>query len=253
MSREVHHLRSSGPAHLAPTRQSASAEGKHPQERLGFDRCRLRDCVLRFVVLERFDSDAPLNDAERRWIEIGRAALGRRLTNTTDGGEGCRGLVHSAETRARLSKLNTGRSLTPEQRAKIAAASSRHRHSAETREKMSAWQRGRGLGRKLSAETCAKLSAARTGKPGTMRGRKHTPEARAKMSASRTGKPGTMLGRHHTPESCAKMSAQRRGRTFSLEHRKKIADAVRAYHARRRDAVGVDLHHLERLTPRRGS
>jgi len=39
------------------------------------------------VVLQQLGSPVGLCDAERQWIAIGRAALGKRLTNATSGGE----------------------------------------------------------------------------------------------------------------------------------------------------------------------
>lgn len=95
------------------------------------------------------------------------------LANMTDGGEGISGLVHSAKTRAKMSKAQSGRTNSPEARAKLSVAMRGKTHSAETRAKLSElW-----LGRSHGEESRLRMSAAQ-------RGRTFTPEARAKISVS---------------------------------------------------------------------
>ena len=80
-----------------------------------------------------------------------------------------------------------------------------HRHSAETKEKL----RLANVGLQKSAETRAKLSRAKRGKPNPHRGYPHSQEQRAKVSARLKGRPSNNpLGHKHTPESRAKESAQ---------------------------------------------
>ena len=75
------------------------------------------------------------------------AVLGRKdlgvgiLRNGTDGGEGCSGMIHSAETRAKMSRVKRGsnhhmfgKKQSAEVRAKMAEGQ-RKRHNAETRAK----------------------------------------------------------------------------------------------------------------------
>ena len=71
-------------------------------------------------------------------------------------------------------------------------------HSAETKAKMSAAKKGKTQ----SAEHLAKLAASRTGRTG----RTHSDETKAKMSASRTGKKRGP----HSAESKAKISAAKK-------------------------------------------
>lgn len=92
--------------------------------------------------------------------------------NLTDGGVGTLGMKHSAEVRAEITARNLGRKDTPATRAKrsesaIGNTNARGNRgkskSAEWRAKMSASLIGntRGLGRKMSPESRAKLSAAK--------------------------------------------------------------------------------------------
>ena len=119
-------------------------------------------------------------------------ALGHRLVNGTDGGEGTVGWVPNTETRAKLSAAHLGKKFTPEHRAKLGAAHLGKKRSPEHRATLSAALRGR----KLSPEHRARISAAKLGKKlGSF-----SPETRAKMSAAR-------LGKKHSPETRAKMSA----------------------------------------------
>lgn len=131
---------------------------------------------------------------ERAYIKLfGRRNIGTGvLCNLTDGGEGTSGWVPNAETRARLSKVNSGYVHTPEARAKMRAAN---------------------VGRKHSAETRAKISASHVGIT-------HSDESRAKMREAK-------LGKTPSDSTRAKLSAARRGKPKSAEHRKRIGDAQR--------------------------
>ena len=83
------------------------------------------------------------------------------------------------------------------------------KHSAETRAKISAAKKGH----KHSAESRAKMSAAKKGVP-------LSAETRAKLSAARKGVP-------KWAEHCAKISAARKGVPLSAEHRAKISATIR--------------------------
>ena len=89
--------------------------------------------------------------------------LGVCLTNMTDGGEGVSGLVHSLETRRKLSEVQKGKKLP-----------------AETRRKLSEAKKGEKAywyGKKLSSETCRKIAEA-------LKGKKRAVETCRKISAS---------------------------------------------------------------------
>ena len=145
--------------------------------------------------------------AERRWITWYREH-GYDLCNATDGGEGASlGHVKSPETRAKLSAANKGRV-----------------HSAKARARMSAARRGRGP--VLTAESYAKMSRTKTGRPGP----KLSPESIAKRVATNkaTWKRKKAEGWKPTPcspEGRARTIAANKGRKCSLETRAKIAAA----------------------------
>jgi hypothetical protein len=96
-------------------------------------------------------------------LEIGMIKCLRRmgveLTNRTNGGEGCTGLVVSPEARARISTFLTGRKGTPwsdEQRAKFKAATVGRKRTPEQRARIGDGHRGKVV----SDETREKLKAA---------------------------------------------------------------------------------------------
>lgn len=72
------------------------------------------------VVLERVSDGSELDQAERKWISIGRSALGSRLTNLTSGGQaGSFGTVQPEASRKATSKRFKGIPLTEEHKAKL--------------------------------------------------------------------------------------------------------------------------------------
>lgn len=131
---------------------------------------------LRFGVdvLEEFERASDLDWAEKYWIAQARS-LGWPLTNLTDGGEGA-GHPVSPETRAKIAAANVGKSVSAETRAKIGAATRGRRASNETRLRISMAL----IGRSPSAETRAKLSLRNKGKV-------IPDETRARIAASRVG------------------------------------------------------------------
>jgi hypothetical protein len=91
---------------------------------------------------------------------------------------------------------------------------------------------GKGnLGKVLTAETCAKISVAMTGKKHSAKsrakmseaktGKKHTDKARAKMSKAQTGK----KGKKHTAETIAKISKAKTSKKHTDKARAKMSHA----------------------------
>lgn len=151
------------------------------------------------VVLCRCSEDQ-LDAAEIFWIAEGRR-LGWTLTNATDGGEGAPGCIQSEETKRKVGAFHAGRPKSAEHRARIAEALRGQKHTPERVAKIAAARkptvlspehkerlRQRNLGnnwnagKKLSAETRAKMSAAHVGQ-------QQTPEQRKATSARQLGVP----------------------------------------------------------------
>lgn len=158
----------------------------------------------RIVILENNLTELGAFAIERRMIRwYGRKDLGTGiLGNMSDGGEGVTGYTHTAETRAKLSKISKGKV-----------------NSVETRAKMSASQKDRVV----SLETRAKISKAN-------RTRTVTNETRAKMSAARKGRPG----KPNSLETRAKLSAALKGRVRTEEHKIKTSQTMKEFWARKK-------------------
>lgn len=117
---------------------------------------------------------------EREYIRVFRA-IGIKLTNLTEGGDGSLGHQASTETRQKMRASHKG-----------------HRTSTETRNKI----RSSLKGRPRSLEICEKLSVSHIGKS-------HSADTKRKMSVSRTGKACTQSTR-------LKISRSMRGRKEGL-------------------------------------
>jgi hypothetical protein len=162
-------------------------------------------------------------ERERFWISEIRRLYPDSL-NTSDGGTGVPGMVHSREAIAKISATKTGTKLSPEHRAKIGESN---------------------RGKKRSVETRAKIGASKRENQ-YFRGRKHSDEARTKIGAAskaRKRKAGAIVGGYkHSDEVRAKLSAAAKGRTFSAETRAKLSAAVRAYHSNRNHGETTKCH-----------
>jgi hypothetical protein len=166
------------------------------------------------IVIEDIDDDVHddvlgilVDDAERDWIAIGRQ-LGWKLTNQNDGGRGNRGYKHTAETKAKISAIHTGRKMPP--------------RSDDWRRKISE----ANTGRKQSPEHVAQRAEANRGKRRTpeqrarigesQRGRVASEETRQRISASKTGVPNP------------KSAESNRGKVLSEDHKQRIREGVLA-------------------------
>ena len=140
--------------------------------------------------------------------------------------------------RKKVMPYTGGRPLSDDHRAKLRA---NHRgmkgrtHSPETKAKMAA----AAMGRKHSARTLEKMSAASSG-------RTHTNEAKDKIADSARGRKLSAehvlalqranTGKKATAETKEKLAASHRGKTHSPERRAKIAVAIKAHWEKRRVA-----------------
>lgn len=155
--------------------------------------------------VEVFDNKDALNEGERYWISQFRA-LGFKLTNSTEGGDGqSAGFKHTPEAKAKTSAAMKGRPKSPETRAKMKAAQLARVLSPEAKESI----RLANLGKKKSPETLAKMAAANLGK-------KHTEESKALMSIASSG-------RKMSAEARVKIGAAHRGKVISEETKSKIS------------------------------
>lgn len=157
-----------------------------------------RLCFAPIVVVLETGSEGNAVFAERRWIADLRAC-GADLTNHTDGGDGPLGLVHSAETRAKLSATLAVINRSPQVRANRASAMRVAWQIPSLREQQRRSHAGKAppnRGKKASPEACLALSIAHTGL-------KQDPETIAKRVAKNTGQV-------RTPDQRARISAGKR-------------------------------------------
>lgn len=65
------------------------------------------ECVK--VIIDYADTKAEINELEKKWIAYYRMTRGEFCVNMSDGGEGNLGLVHTPETRAKMSESHKGK------------------------------------------------------------------------------------------------------------------------------------------------
>lgn len=136
--------------------------------------------------------------------------------NRTAGGEGVRGLVHSAESKAKIAAASLR--LTPESRAKMSASATGRKLSEAARAKISA------ANKNPTQETRNKKSAA-------LRGRFVSAETRAKIAASLRGK---VFSSEQMKRKGAKISTLAKGRPLGENHKENIRSAMLHHFANRK-------------------
>lgn len=203
----------------------------HPNKRLAniFRKSeRLGLSVLREIVFETEDEAAAFRKERELIADYGRESL----CNLTDGGEGLAN--PSVEARAKISAAMTGRTLTPEHRAKISAAGKGHYravnyiYTAEHRANIAAAARGRPMSAE-NREMHSALMRARMADPETREAMRasvsralENPEVRAKISAALRGNKRAQ-GRVVSDETRERIRASKLGKPRSQETRAKIS------------------------------
>lgn len=141
--------------------------------------------------------------------------MGAVLANVTAGGEGTTGMKHSPEVRARMSKVRSGKTISPAHIAAIRKATLGRKHTEEVKAYLSKLNRERVL----SEEQLDRIRSAHKGKP-------KSAETKKKLSIARTG--SVMSAEHR-----AIMSAVNKGKKQSPEHvQKRIASRLATLKAR---------------------
>ncbi|MFA6321800.1 MAG: GIY-YIG nuclease family protein [Candidatus Omnitrophota bacterium] len=129
-------------------------------------RCNWIRSLLRFDIIplieeiERIDLNGDWASRERYWIKYYKLK-GFKLTNATDGGEGCHGIIHDEEFRNKISFAHKGKVISDEQKAKQSLAMKGKIVTNETRRKISE----AGKGRIWSESSKKKVSDKKRGIP----------------------------------------------------------------------------------------
>jgi hypothetical protein len=145
------------------------------------------------AVLDTAQDQAELDRLEVEHIARYRAE-GFRLVNLSDGGGGRAGYITPEETKRKIASAHLGLKLPL--------------HTSQWKARMSALMAGR---RTNTPEHMARLAAMKRGVP-------RTEDVKAKISATKTGQPGTFKGHTHTEESRAKISESRTGQLLKNKH-----------------------------------
>jgi hypothetical protein len=141
---------------------------------------------------EAFDHEVFLIDCFR--------SMGLKLANMTNGGEGWSGMRHTDEHKHLMREKMIGRVMSDETKRKMSASAKSRKERegnvfftpAATDEQRAEWNKKSAksqVGKKLSDDHKAKISAAGIGRVSANKGKTLSLEWRAKMSASSKGRP----------------------------------------------------------------
>ena len=178
-----------------------------------------------YEVLEENVFDEFLPDLEVAYIANFNTVVPNGY-NLTHGGDGAG--PPSKETRRKISKSLTGKTLPAEHRRKISEGGKGKKRSAETRRKISKAR----MGITLSEETRRKISESRQGEKNANFGKSPSAETRRKISEAQRGKKHYLFGKMLPIETRRKISEALRGennprfgKSHSAETRRKISEA----------------------------
>jgi group I intron endonuclease len=176
------------------------------------------------VVDESDDENYVLKVLEPLWIKQLKDE-GYVLYNMTDGGDGIPGLIHSEETKRKMSDSLRGKIRSDETRQKLREANLGKMHSDETRKKVSEAIKGKKKPPRTE-EHCKKLSEAAQAR-GPM-----SDEQREKITAGM--KASDRVGHPIDEETRAKIAEKLRGQVQSEETKARRAESMRKAWERRR-------------------
>lgn len=165
-----------------------------------------------FEVIETCDTKERSDALEQSWITRLNSRSDADGYNVTAGGDGTIGYRHTEESKMVMSLAASGRIVSAETRAKMAAKMRGNSHAK---------------GNKLSAETVAKMSAVAKGNTHAL-GYKHTPETLAQISAASMGN-SYARGYRHTPDALARMAESSRNRHRGELERSKLSASKKEY------------------------
>ena len=132
------------------------------------------------------------------------------------------------ETKKKIGKAHTGRTLSKEHRQKLSESNIGNKHTDEAKKKMSESRKGEknhNFGKPKSEETKAKLSEAHKGEKSHNWGKPKSEETKAKLSEALKGEKHYNYGKSLSEETKAKMSEAHTGKTASKETRDKISES----------------------------
>lgn len=184
--------------------------------------------AFEWVVMERVDDLALLNEREQYWIDTLHACNPQQGYNLSPTAGSCRGYKPSAAARANMTAAQLCKQPpSAAARANMSAAAKGQAKSPEAiAHYVAARRAGKGWGH--TAESIAKISAAK-------KGIKQSAEIIAKRAAANTGKKRGP----HSPETRARLSAANLGKKQSAETRAKMSEAQK--NRRLRERMQEDL------------
>jgi hypothetical protein len=139
------------------------------------------------------------------------------LYNKTHGGDGCTGLVHTTETKQKLSKFNTGKKLSGETKRKMSVRMKNL--SQETKDKINANRKGM-IGKTHSVESKKKMSEKKIGKL-------VSDATKQKISNANKGSKHHLFGKTHSEKTKKKQSDSHKGKVRTAESIQKTLNTKR--------------------------
>jgi hypothetical protein len=166
-------------------------------------------------------------DEEASLYEIALIFFLPDLTNLTDGGEGAIGLIHSLESKQKMSQSRKGKPQSVEHARKRSISHIGKKRSIETRQKISKKAKQRPT-RTLSAEHKQKISEANKGKShpwsvNTIRKVNEDKKGKAQSAEHIRKRSEALKGRAPSEEARRKSIEALKGKPLSAEQKRKIS------------------------------
>ena len=179
-----------------------------------------------FEIIETVDDLKSRVEREQYWIDFYKSYDRRYGYNILSKAESVLGMIHSVESRSKMSEAKKGTHRSEETKAKIREALKGREFSEETKRKIGLGNKGKQRSEEFKQKVSLFMKENQKGEDNSFWGKKHTEETKAKMSLAGKGK-------IISEETKAKMSLAAKGENnhfYGKKHSEETKEKMRLAH-----------------------